>query len=142
MKRSVSALIFCIAGATAASAQFLNASFISDGVAVSLGAGTVYPAVVLPGAPALVPAVIPMMPGYVEHHHHHPRYHKAVVRPAAGARIATPIGEIYFGTPARVDYYDDWDDDDYEDYYKHMRKHMKKQYKKYKKHHKHHHHDD
>lgn len=163
MKRSVSAAFTVLACAGIASAQgFINAAYVGDGFAFSVGT-PVYPSVVIPPAPAVVPAVIPLMPGYdyydhYDKHMHKARkyarkaaehYRKAVGRPApvrTGAMISTPIGTVYLGTPARYDYDDDWDDDDYEDYYKHIRKKYKKAYKKaykkYKKHHHHHHHDD
>lgn len=145
-----------------ASAQgFINVGYVGDGFAFSLGTPA-YPAVVVPPpAPVVVPAMIPLMPGYDSYgnynynkHMHKARkyarkaaehYRKAGYRHApsgAAAAIATPFGTVYLGTPARYDYDDDWDDDDYEDYYKHMRKKYKKAYKKYKKHHGHHHDDD
>lgn len=155
MKRIVSTALMTLACAGLASSQgFVNVGYAGDGFAFSIGT-PVYPSVVVPPAPAVVPAVIPLMPGYDDYGHYdkHMRkarkyarkaakhYRKAVGRPApvrSGAMIATPFGTVYLGTPARYDYDDDdWDDDDYEDYYKHMHK----KHKKHKKHH-HHHHDD
>ena len=159
MKRTVSTSLLGIACACAASAQgFINAGYVGDGFAVSIGTPAAYPNVMVPAAPAMVPAVIPMLPGYESYRHSAKHlkkarkyarkaaehYRKAGARPApaAGAVLSTPFGSVYLGTPARYDYDDDWDDDDYEDYYKHMRKKYKKYVKKMKKHHKHHHHDD
>lgn len=147
MKRIVSTALLTLTCAGMASSQgFVNVGYVGDGFAFSIGT-PVYPAVVAPPAPAVMPAVIPLMPGYDNYGHYnkHMRkarkyarkaakhYRKAVDRPApvqSGAMIATPFGTIYLGT--QTHYYDDDWDDDYEDYHEHM-------HKKHKKHH--HHHD-
>ena len=77
MKRSVSTALIALACAGVASAQgFINAGYVGDGFAFSIGS-PVYPSVIVPPAPAVVPAVIPLMPGYEYHDHYSKHMHKA-----------------------------------------------------------------
>ncbi len=155
MNRFVTMALLCAATATSASAQtYFNFGIATEGFVFNAGNAPAYPVLVTP-AVAPVPAVIPMMPGYMPYDHHtakHLRkaahyydkarrhYREAVQpRPAVGASFATPIGTIYVGAPGGYHHHD-YDNDDYEDYYKHLRKHYKKHSKHHDKHHKHHKH--
>ena len=111
MNRFITMALLCAATATSASAQtYFNFGIATEGFAFNAGNAPAYPVLVTP-AVAPVPAVIPMMPGYMPYGHHtakHLRkaahyydkarrhYREAVrPRPGVGASFATPVGTIY-----------------------------------------------